>query len=73
MAGLKNGDAIEAINKDKVTDWDSLKEALTENTQKFSKGDSLSVTVKRSNGQEETISVKPQENQGSYFWVFLLL
>ena len=34
---------------------------------KFSKGDSLSVTVKRSNGQEETISVKPQENQGSYF------
>ena len=36
-------------------------------TQKFSKGDSLSVTVKRSNGQEETISVKPQENQGSYF------
>lgn len=67
VAGLKNGDAIEAINKDKVTDWDSLKEALTENTQKFSKGDSLSVTVKRSNGQEETISVKPQENQGSYF------
>ena len=62
VAGLKNGDAIEAINKDKVTDWDSLKEALTENTQKFSKGDSLSVTVKRSNGQEETISVKPQEN-----------
>ena len=58
---------IEAINKDKVTDWDSLKESLTENTQKFSKGDSLSVTVKRSNGQEETISVKPQENQGSYF------
>ncbi len=72
MAGLKNGDAIEAINKDKVTDWDSLKEALTENTQKFSKGDSLSVTVKSSNGQEETVSVKPQENQGSYFWVFLL-
>ena len=67
VAGLKNGDAIEAINKDKVTDWDSLKESLTENTQKFSKGDSLSVTVKRSNGQEETISVKPQENQGSYF------
>ena len=67
VAGLKNGDAIEAINKDKVTDWDSLKEALTENTQKFSKGDSLSVTVKRSNGQEEIISVKPQENQGSYF------
>lgn len=67
VAGLKNGDAIEAINKDKVTDWDSLKEALTENTQKFSKGDSLSVTVKRSNGQEEKISVKPQENQGSYF------
>ena len=61
------GDAIVAINKDKVTDWDSLKEALRENTQKFSKGDSLSVTVKRSNGQEETISVKPQESQGSYF------
>ncbi len=38
VAGLKNGDAIEAINMDKVTDWDSLKEALTENTQKFSKG-----------------------------------
>ena len=57
----------EAINKDKVTDWDSLKEALTENTQKFSKGDSLSVTVKRSNGQEETVSVKPKESQGSYF------
>lgn len=35
VAGLKNGDAIEAINKDKVTDWDSLKEALTENTQKI--------------------------------------
>lgn len=67
VAGLKNGDAIEAINKDKVTDWDSLKEALTENTQKFSKGDNLSVTVKRSNGQEETVSVKPKENQGSYF------
>ena len=67
VAGLKNGDAIEAINKDKVTDWDSLKESLTENTQKFSKGDNLSVTVKRSNGQEETVSVKPKENQGSYF------
>lgn len=67
VAGLKNGDAIDAINKDKVTDWDSLKEALTENTQKFSKGDSLSVTVKRSNGQEETVSVKPKESQGSYF------
>ena len=64
VSGLKTGDAIVAINKDKVTDWDSLKEALRENTQKFSKGDSLSVTVKRSNGQEETISVKPQ---GSYF------
>ena len=25
------------------------------------------MTVKRSNGQEETISVKPQESQGSYF------
>ena len=36
MAGLKNGDAIEAINKDKVTHWDSLKEALTENTNKNS-------------------------------------
>ena len=67
VSGLKTGDAIVAINKDKVTDWDSLKEALRENTQKFSKGDSLSVTVKRSNGQEETISVKPQESQGSYF------
>ena len=44
-----------------------MKEALTENTQKFSKGDSLSVTVKRSNGQEETVSVKPKESQGSYF------
>ena len=67
VAGLKNGDAIEAINKDKVTDWNSLKESLTENTQKFSKGDNLSVTVKRRNGQEETVSVKPKENQGSYF------
>ena len=66
VAGLKNGDAIEAINKDKVTDWDSLKAALTSNTQKFSKGDSLSVTVKRSSGQEETVSIKPKESQGSY-------
>lgn len=66
VAGLKNGDAIEAINKDKVTDWDSLKAALTSNTQKFSKGDSLSVTVKRSSGQEETVSIKPKESQGGY-------
>ena len=69
VSGLKTGDAIVAINKDKVTDWDSLKEALRENTQKFSKGDSLSVTVKRSNGQEETISVKPQESQGYFLGV----
>ena len=39
---------------------------MTENTQKFSKGDSLSVTVKRSSGQEETVSIKPKESQGSY-------
>ena len=25
------------------------------------------MTVKRSNGQEETVSVKPKESQGSYF------
>ena len=30
VSGLKTGDAIVAINKDKVTDWDSLKEALRE-------------------------------------------
>ncbi len=47
-------DTIEA-STGQGTDWDSLKEALTESL-KILKGDSLSVTVKRSNGQEETVS-----------------
>lgn len=66
VAGIENGDAIEAINGQAVRDWNSLREVLTQETQNFSAGDTLSLSVQKANGQDETVTVMPQESQGNF-------
>lgn len=66
IAGIQSGDAIEAINGQKVSSWESLREVLTNQTQDFAKGDQLTISVKRADGQAEEVQVTPKEERGNF-------
>lgn len=64
-AGLKNNERILQIGDQKVTDWESLSQAVDLETQDFDSTETLSLVVQGASGKR-TLSVKPQKVQGRY-------
>lgn len=64
-AGLKNNERILQIGDQKVTDWESLSQAVDLETKDFDSTETLSLVVQGASGKR-TFSVKPQKVQGRY-------
>lgn len=64
-AGLKNNERILQIGDQKVTDWESLSQAVDLETKDFDSTETLSLVVQGASGKR-TLSVKPQKVQGRY-------
>ncbi|WP_373774310.1 RIP metalloprotease RseP [Streptococcus ferus] len=64
-AGLKNNERILQIGDQKVTDWESLSQAVDLETKDFDSTETLSLVVQGASGKR-TRSVKPQKVQGRY-------
>lgn len=64
-AGLKNNERILQIGDQKVTDWESLSQAVDLETKDFDSTEMLSLVVQGASGKR-TLSVKPQKVQGRY-------
>lgn len=64
-AGLKNNERILQIGDQKVTDWESLSQAVDLETEDFDSTETLSLVVQGASGKR-TLSVKPQKVQGRY-------
>ena len=64
-AGLENNERILQIGDQKVTDWESLSQAVDLETKDFDSTETLSLVVQGASGKR-TLSVKPQKVQGRY-------
>lgn len=64
-AGLKDTVEIEALNGQKITNWDSLTKAMDKATKNSKSAPELTLTVKEGN-QTKDVTITPKQEDGSY-------
>lgn len=64
-AGLKDTVEIEALNGQKITNWDSLTKAMDKATKNSKSALELTLTVKEGN-QTKDVTITPKQEDGSY-------
>ena len=66
QAGARNGDLITKINNTSIKNYDDIQVALAI----AGEGKKVNITIKKSNGKEETYEIKPKydEEDGAYYY-----